>query len=1188
VQSKIATLQWHLQLEKVKEAVIDYTESQDGGKQFGLAYWWNIKMEQWKSRAHLACLSCLGSVLELSQKWIGFPSFTKDSLKAALKKRLSMKMKSIGRMKRLQTSFGADVIDHLAKQAVEWQSMCKSDNLKSGKFLFNRQYLREAKKALKKYQSIASANFACAVGLEMRSIVVNAKRNEACNFLTWYIIEIGSGLDSSNGSKDSSEHTLWTQLENIVEEAAQFLKNCLEALFEVGTGCGKHTTKQSIWTKTQYSARKAVKLVVNCLETVVIATAKASWKLFMSGLRCVFAATFSLLKVVEFYGWLVFIVKRGLKRIANCLHGIAIGVESGWKIKEKSTKEIFVQIGLENCLVVQVKEDLSDQIADIKEKVAVHMACNAEDFRLCYCGKDLNQGSLVMNGVGTQATMFVLGRLCGGSPTNGGGTGIDGETIDESNSATKTSALKEPSSETDLQQSLPVKKPGPKSPAERQALSRARKRALAKFNPENLSINQRKEKSRKKLKNEKAEKEGERRATFSTTRENPDISFNGFEQDPETAAMLYLLNSGSNKFADLDELDFDCDSDDLDSEIVERLVKEIRDEVPTDKELSDMLKKYCQAQGRGGLDGVNHQIEGLPDTVDAHILSCGSCGVRHPHRGKQKLVKVMLQELVGSGLEYNCSEKESWEEEKMQIPLCLPINGNGDLREFHLWKLRSAYDSTLLDTTFHIHPELVVTECVDNDISESREFTFLCTNCVKSKGKPSIKPVNSISAGLDLGDYERIGLVHPTVSELCLIARVRNYLNCIKVSDNKAAGCLTNYTVSKIRGHAIAFRHTAPIICSLALLLNQVQTGETDRESVAELLTESLTVHLLGSKGAGDEIARTAQKVLSARPFVVYQWLSVLKRVHKHYAEDPELPDFKEFAQNVDASNAAVFANAEHIRDKETLDAEKVLGDDVSHVRTGVYDGGVDDEDDMSRQDNDAAFGHSYVMDENQQVNALGPAMRDRDNAERAAESLQAVGAAFNLDISKNIETWKKDGKAGWTSGREEEPLSEFEDGEALLVGSYPHVFMYGNGYSTQQTTRKVNENGEVKVNPINRKQIEHLLLQYTAHAARSHQLLYYLFDHEMRHNFMKNLSVRIKKDPACFNEYAELLSSEEWKQKIVQAGMNPTSKVAKEVLNTVIPVLNFGNGDRNILGSIGDASSFSRAVAMMHRYGSK
>ena len=106
--------------------------------------------------------------------------------------------------------------------------------------------------------------------------------------------------------------------------------------------------------------------------------------------------------------------------------------------------------------------------------------------------------------------------------------------------------------------------------------------------------------------------------------------------------------------------------------------------------------------------------------------------------------------------------------------------------------------------------------------------------------------------------------------------------------------------------------------------------------------------------------------------------------------------------------------------------------------------------------------------------------------------------------------------------------------------------------------------------------------------SSSSASLLYHLFDHEMRHNFMKNLSVCIKKDPASFNEFSQLLSSEEWKGKIVEAGENPTSKVAKEVLSTVIPVLNFGNGEKNIMGSLGDSSALTRAIAMMHRYGSE
>ena len=198
------------------------------------------------------------------------------------------------------------------------------------------------------------------------------------------------------------------------------------------------------------------------------------------------------------------------------------------------------------------------------------------------------------------------------------------------------------------------------------------------------------------------------------------------------------------------------------------------------------------------------------------------------------------------------------------------------------------------------------------------------------------------------------------------------------------------------------------------------------------------------------------------------------------------------------------------------------------------------------------------------------------------------MAEAFNIDVKEPIEQWRKKSQAEWTAEQEEEPLSEFEDSEELLVGSYPHVFLFGKAFSSVGCVEST-ASDETKVSrPINIKQIEHLLLQYTTRAARSHQLLYHLFDHEMRHNFMKNLSVRIKKDPASFNEFSQLLSSEEWKEKIVEAGENPTSKVAKEVLSTVIPVLNFGNGEKNIMGSLGDSSALTRAIAMMHRYGSE
>ena len=674
-------------------------------------------------------------------------------------------------------------------------------------------------------------------------------------------------------------------------------------------------------------------------------------------------------------------------------------------------------------------------------------------------------------------------------------------------------------------------------------------------------------------------------ADFSLEREPDNISFSEFEQNPETAVMLYHMNSGNNKFEALDDLDFEAGSETWDPETVQRLIKEIQDEVPTKAEQAEMLKNYFQAQGRGGIDGVDHQVEGLPETVDCHILTCGTCGVRHPQRGRQALSKVFLWELVGTPFEYSPEDKVSWEAEKQESPLRIPFNANGDWKKVDTSKLRSAYDSVALGRTFHMHPEMVVNK--HKEQLDAKEFTFLCQDCLKCKTQGSKPPPNSIAAGVDFGDYERIGLVEPSLSELCLIARVRNYLNCVKVSDNKKVGSLTNYTVSKIRGHAIAFRHTAPIIASLALLFKKLPQNNEDCTTVTDLLTDSLTVHLLGSKGKDDEIARLAIKELSARPFVVYQWLSVLQKTHRHYQHDPPLPPFQEFVPHIDNCNKALFENAEHISNKEVISAEKALGDDVSHVRTGISAGSMEGDSSDSQGDNDPALSHSYIIDEHQQVNSLDEKMRNMDNAERAAESLEALASAFNIDISDNLKKWHEGAKAHWKSERESDPVNEFDNAEELLVGSYPHIFMYGKGYPCSTRTKSEDGNVETKNRPINQKQIQHLLLQYTAHAARSHQVLYYLFDHEMRHSFMKNLSARIKNDPSSFQQYAELLSSPEWKAKIVKAGENPTSKVAKEVLSTILPILNFGNGDKNIMGSIGDAAAFSRAAAMMQRYGS-
>jgi hypothetical protein len=83
----------------------------------------------------------------------------------------------------------------------------------------------------------------------------------------------------------------------------------------------------------------------------------------------------------------------------------------------------------------------------------------------------------------------------------------------------------------------------------------------------------------------------------------------------------------------------------------------------------------------------------------------------------------------------------------------------------------------------------------------------------------------------------------------------------------------------------------------------------------------------------------------------------------------------------------------------------------------------------------------------------------------------------------------------------------------------------------------------------------------------------------------MKNLAGKIKSNPGAFEEYAEMMNSEEMKEKITTAAKNPTSPEAKEVLTLVLPFLSFGSRNM-LLGEIGGSEALAQAMAMSYRFG--
>ena len=123
---------------------------------------------------------------------------------------------------------------------------------------------------------------------------------------------------------------------------------------------------------------------------------------------------------------------------------------------------------------------------------------------------------------------------------------------------------------------------------------------------------------------------------MKTFQNHPD-SFHAFENHPETLVLLYHLNSGHEKFRDVDYLTKNEAAHDKPdqphSSHMEALLNEITAETLTLEENEKLLKRYLSSQGRSACqllnnDSVDQSLQGLTASIDAHHLVCGACGMK--------------------------------------------------------------------------------------------------------------------------------------------------------------------------------------------------------------------------------------------------------------------------------------------------------------------------------------------------------------------------------------------------------------------------------------------------------------------------------------------------------------------------------------------------------------------------------
>ena len=113
------------------------------------------------------------------------------------------------------------------------------------------------------------------------------------------------------------------------------------------------------------------------------------------------------------------------------------------------------------------------------------------------------------------------------------------------------------------------------------------------------------------------------------------------------------------------------------------MCNEIEGEILTEEEKYALVKKYLESNGEY-VDKNKERLElsQLPESIDAHHLACGLCGMRKVHGRYEKFCKVVKLEELPKCI--SLTEHQLHEFKKLQDkdPLLLPINEKGETKEF--------------------------------------------------------------------------------------------------------------------------------------------------------------------------------------------------------------------------------------------------------------------------------------------------------------------------------------------------------------------------------------------------------------------------------------------------------------------------------------------------------------------------
>jgi hypothetical protein len=553
------------------------------------------------------------------------------------------------------------------------------------------------------------------------------------------------------------------------------------------------------------------------------------------------------------------------------------------------------------------------------------------------------------------------------------------------------------------------------------------------------------------------------------------------EQDPDAAILLLHETAGLWRFDPR-----------INGGSINSIIQELEQEECTPQRIDSLISIFEQ------------RLSILQD-----IKACGCCGKRQLiSEEKMQFTAVNIQDERLNILQLTDESIQNYElaGEYRQAMSVWPGTNTGSV-------------TSVRGAQYWLHPELVDT-VVNNDEEQEHYYTLLCHECLSDLNAKKI-PENSIAAGIDFGNPDRLNLPALTLVELYLISPIRIYGSVIKLKAFQK-----DEDVRVLNGHLIAFQH-----------FNRAALDEIRQQQYPRLneVSELVSVSFLGDQGQLDKMLNGGDhrmpNELKVRPHVIYEWLAALSVLN------PVLfPAGSIIERTVDLEHQLQALPRQLLRNGQLIDRvgqqmDDIIQSDIARVRDSTQQ--VADDIDIEFMGNRSDEACTPRM----------PAVLLRGNTEAAPETGNSdMQTAAILNEARNLIQPDSGHQNSSTSAmpfrinRESEAINEFSQNNTLFLGGFPTLFFLGKGITCTGS--------------IPQKVAEHMLLQFHGHFAKNRWFLFALMNQHMRHSAACSVNAAVNAHPDSIEEFNGIIREQSFRDRVIRCCDNPNTSEARDLAN--------------------------------------